>query len=267
MQTATTPAVEFIDVTKRFPGAAAPALDHVSLAIEPGELVCVLGTSGGGKTTFIKLINRLYDPDEGRVLVDGTDVAELDPVELRRRIGYVIQQTGLFPHMTVAQNIACVPKILKWDRGRIDARVDELLRLVHLDPAEFADRYPAQLSGGQQQRVGLVRALAAEPRIMLLDEPFGAIDALTRASLQDELLRIHRGSGKTFIFVTHDVAEAMKLATKILVVDAGRVQQFASPDELIARPATPFVRELLATQGFLAPAGRDAAPKASSEGR
>lgn len=267
MQTATAPAVEFIDVTKRFPSAAAPALDHVSLAVEPGELVCVLGTSGGGKTTFIKLINRLHDPDEGCVLVDGTDVAELDPVELRRRIGYVIQQTGLFPHMTVAQNIACVPKILKWDRRRIDQRVDELLRLVHLDPAEFADRYPAQLSGGQQQRVGLVRALAAEPRIMLLDEPFGAIDALTRASLQDELLRIHRGSGKTFIFVTHDVAEAMKLATKILVMDAGRVQQFASPDEIIARPATPFVRELLATQGFLAPAGCDAAPKASSEGR
>ena len=267
MQTATAPAVEFIDVTKRFPGAAAPALDHVSLAVEPGELVCVLGTSGGGKTTFIKLINRLHDPDEGRVLVDGVDVAELDPVELRRRIGYVIQQTGLFPHMTVAQNIACVPKILKWDRGRIDARVDELLRLVHLDPAEFADRYPAQLSGGQQQRVGLVRALAAEPRIMLLDEPFGAIDALTRASLQDELLHIHRGSGKTFIFVTHDVAEAMKLATKILVVDAGRVQQFASPDELIARPATPFVRGLLAAQGFSAPAEGVAVAEASPEGR
>ena len=239
----------------------------MSLAIEPGELVCVLGTSGGGKTTFIKLINRLHDPDEGRVLVDGTDVAELDPVELRRRIGYVIQQTGLFPHMTVAQNIACVPKILKWDRDRIDARMDELLRLVHLDPAEFAGRYPSQLSGGQQQRVGLVRALAAEPRIMLLDEPFGAIDALTRASLQDELLRIHRGSGKTFIFVTHDVAEAMKLATKILVVDAGRVQQFASPDELIARPATPFVRGLLATQGFSAPAEGVAVAEASPEGR
>lgn len=262
-----TPAVEFKDVTKRFADAASPALDHVNLTIQPGELVCVLGTSGGGKTTLIKLINRLHDPDEGRVLVDGTDVAELDPVELRRRIGYVIQQTGLFPHMTVAQNIACVPKILKWDRDRIDARVDELLRLVHLDPAEFAGRYPSQLSGGQQQRVGLVRALAAEPRIMLLDEPFGAIDALTRASLQDELLRIHRGSGKTFIFVTHDVAEAMKLATKILVVDAGRVQQFASPDELIARPATPFVRGLLAAQGFSAPAEGVAVAEASPEGR
>ena len=253
MQPATAPAVEFIDVTKRFAGAAVPALDHVSLAIDPGELVCVLGTSGGGKTTLIKLINRLHDPDEGRVLVDGADVAGVDPVELRRSIGYVIQQTGLFPHMTVAQNIACVPKILKWDRNRIDARVDELLRLVHLDPAEFAHRYPSQLSGGQQQRVGLVRALAAEPKIMLLDEPFGAIDAVTRASLQDELLRIHRGSGKTFIFVTHDVAEAMKLATKILVVDAGRVQQYAAPEELVERPATPFVSELLATQGFLPP--------------
>lgn len=263
MQPATAPAVEFIDVTKRFAGAAVPALDHVSLAIDPGELVCVLGTSGGGKTTLIKLINRLHDPDEGRVLVDGADVAGVDPVELRRSIGYVIQQTGLFPHMTVAQNIACVPKILKWDRNRIDARVDELLRLVHLDPAEFAHRYPSQLSGGQQQRVGLVRALAAEPKIMLLDEPFGAIDAVTRASLQDELLRIHRGSGKTFIFVTHDVAEAMKLATKILVVDAGRVQQYAAPEELVECPATPFVSELLATQGFLPPQPATIAPAAA----
>lgn len=252
-----TPAVEFKNVTKRFPGAAAPALDRVSLAIDPGELVCVLGTSGGGKTTFIKLINRLHDPDTGTVLVNGQDVSQVDPVELRRGIGYVIQQTGLFPHMTVAENIACVPKILKWDRGRIDTRVDELLELVHLDPADFRDRYPAQLSGGQQQRVGLVRALAASPEIMLLDEPFGAIDAITRAKLQDELLRIHRGSGKTFVFVTHDVTEALKLGTKVLVVDAGRVQQYATPEELLAHPATPFVRELLETQGYT-PEGRRA---------
>lgn len=245
-----TPAVEFIDVTKRFPGAASPALDHVSLAIEPGELVCVLGTSGGGKTTFIKLVNRLHDPDSGTVMVTGRDISKVDPVELRRGIGYVIQQTGLFPHMTVADNIACVPKILKWDRDRIDERVDELLKLVHLEPDDFRDRYPAQLSGGQQQRVGLVRALAASPELMLLDEPFGAIDAITRAKLQDELLRIHRGSGRTFIFVTHDVTEALKLGTKVLVVDGGRVQQYAEPQELLARPATPFVRELLATQGY-----------------
>ena len=257
----TAPAVEFVDVVKRFPGAAAPAVDHVSLAIEPGELVCVLGTSGGGKTTLVKLVNRLYDPDEGKVLVDGRDVSEVDPVELRRGIGYVIQQTGLFPHMTVAENIACVPKILKWDRARIDGRVDELLRLVHLDPAEFRDRYPSQLSGGQQQRVGLVRALAAEPPIMLLDEPFGAIDAITRASLQEELLRIHRGSGKTFVFVTHDVSEALRLATKVLVIDRGHVEQYAPPDELRAHPATPFVRDLLASaEADARPAG-EAGPR------
>lgn len=245
------PAVEFIDVTKRFPGMSEPALNHVSLAIEPGELVCVLGTSGGGKTTFIKLINRLHDPDEGTVLVHGQDISMVDPVALRRGIGYVIQQTGLLPHMTVAENIGCVPKILKWEPERIDRRVDELLEMVHLAPAEFRDRYPAQLSGGQQQRVGLVRALAASPDIMLLDEPFGAIDAITRATLQDELLRIHRHSNKTFVFVTHDVTEALKLGTKVLIVDAGRVQQYATPEELLANPATPFVRKLLATQGYV----------------
>lgn len=242
-----TPAVEFRHVTKRFEGAGAPALDDVSLRIDPGELVCVLGTSGGGKTTLVKLINRLHDADEGQVLVEGRDVRELDPVELRRRIGYVIQQSGLFPHMTVAGNIACVPRILKWDRDRIDARVRELLQLVHLDPDEFAGRYPAELSGGQQQRVGLARGLAAEPDIMLLDEPFGAVDAITRKSLQDELLRIHRGSGKTFVFVTHDVAEACRLATKVLVVDGGRVQQYGAPDEVREHPATPFVASLFAS--------------------
>ena len=240
-------AVEFIDVSKRFGNGAAPALDHVSLAIEEGELVCVLGTSGGGKTTLIRLINRLIDADAGQVLVRGRDVATLDAVQLRRSIGYVIQQTGLFPHMTVGANIACVPSILKWDRARIDARVDEMLELVGLDPAGFRDRRPAQLSGGQAQRVGLARALAADPDLMLLDEPFGALDAITRAGLQDELLRIQRASRKTFIFVTHDVAEAMKLGTKVLVIDAGVVQQYGTPAEVLAHPATPFVRELLAS--------------------
>ena len=244
-------AVEFKDVSKCFPGMSHPALDHVSLKIEEGELVCVLGTSGGGKTTLIKLINRLHDPDAGQVLVEGRDVAQADPVELRRGIGYVIQQTGLFPHMTVAENIACVPEILKWDRARITARVDELLNLVGLDPVEFKDRYPRQLSGGQQQRVGLARALAANPSLMLFDEPFGAIDAITRATLQDELLRIHRGSGKTFIFVTHDIAEALKLGTKVLVLDQGRVRQYGTPREVLESPATPFVRALLESGGWL----------------
>ena len=243
-------AVEFKDVSKSFPGMSHPALDHVSLKIEEGELVCVLGTSGGGKTTLIKLINRLHDPDAGQVLVEGRDVAQADPVELRRGIGYVIQQTGLFPHMTVAENIACVPEILKWDRARITARVDELLNLVGLDPVEFKDRYPRQLSGGQQQRVGLARALAANPSLMLFDEPFGAIDAITRATLQDELLRIHRGSGKTFIFVTHDIAEALKLGTKVLVLDQGRVQQYGTPREVLESPAAPFVRALLESGGW-----------------
>ena len=243
-------AVEFKDVSKSFPGMSHPALDHVSLKIEEGELVCVLGTSGGGKTTLIKLINRLHDPDAGQVLVEGRDVAQADPVGLRRGIGYVIQQTGLFPHMTVAENIACVPEILKWDRARITARVDELLNLVGLDPVEFKDRYPRQLSGGQQQRVGLARALAANPSLMLFDEPFGAIDAITRATLQDELLRIHRGSGKTFIFVTHDIAEALKLGTKVLVLDQGRVQQYGTPREVLESPATPFVRALLESGGW-----------------
>lgn len=243
-------AVELKDVSKSFPGMSHSALDHVSLKIEEGELVCVLGTSGGGKTTLIKLINRLHDPDAGQVLVEGRDVAQADPVELRRGIGYVIQQTGLFPHMTVAENIACVPEILKWDRARITARVDELLNLVGLDPVEFKDRYPRQLSGGQQQRVGLARALAANPSLMLFDEPFGAIDAITRATLQDELLRIHRGSGKTFIFVTHDIAEALKLGTKVLVLDQGRVQQYGTPREVLESPATPFVRALLESGGW-----------------
>lgn len=258
-----TAAVEFKNVTKRFAGMSHPALDDVSLAIGEGELVCVLGTSGGGKTTLIKLINRLHDPDSGQVLVEGRDVSTVDPVELRCKIGYVIQQTGLFPHMRVGENIATVPRILKWDRKRIDARVEELLNLVGLAPEEFRDRWPSQLSGGQQQRVGLARALAAEPKLMLLDEPFGAIDAITRNELQDELLRIHRGSGKTFIFVTHDISEAFKLGTKVLIIDQGRVQQYDTPDRIREQPATEFVRALLSSGvgggTFCSVAGRDGA--------
>lgn len=237
--------VEFIDVVKQFPGSGHPALDHVNLKIQAGELVTILGTSGCGKTTMIKLINRLEEADEGRILLEGTDIRELDPNRLRQGIGYVIQQIGLFPHMTIYNNIATVPKILKWDKARIDTRVDELLRMVNLEPEEYRGRYPSQLSGGQQQRVGLVRALAADPRIMLLDEPFGAIDAINREILQDELLRIHEASRKTFLFVTHDITEAFKLGTRVLIMDQGQVQQFATPEEIRANPATDFVRQLL----------------------
>ena len=240
-------AVEFRNVVKHFPGASYNALDHVSLQIEEGELVTVLGTSGCGKTTLIKLINRIHDADEGDIFVEGKNIKDIEPIALRRGIGYVIQQIGLFPHMTIYDNIATVPRILKWDRKKIDQRVTELLELVNLPAAEFKDRYPKQLSGGQQQRIGLIRALAANPRLMLLDEPFGAIDAINRSNLQDELLRIHRQSKKTFLFVTHDINEALKLGTKVLIMDRGQVQQFAPPEEIVAHPANAFVESLIRT--------------------
>ena len=193
----------------------------------------------------MKMINRLYDPTSGEIDVFGEDIARTDPVLLRRKIGYVIQQIGLFPHMTVAKNIATVPDILKWDKEKTDQRIDELLKLVNLDPEEYKSRYPAQLSGGQQQRVGLARALAADPQIMLLDEPFGAIDAINRSNLQDELLAIHRRSGKTFLFVTHDVTEALKLGTKVMIMDRGRIQQFDTPREVLDHPANDYVASLM----------------------
>ncbi|MCL2332561.1 MAG: ATP-binding cassette domain-containing protein [Actinomycetia bacterium] len=242
-----TTTLEFQNVSKRFAGAAQPAVDQVSLSVEEGELVTIVGTSGGGKTTLLKMVNRLYEPDSGRILLQGRDVMEQDPVQLRHGIGYVIQQGGLFPHMTVAANVAITPKLLKWDRPRIAARVTELLELVGLDPAEFSARYPVQLSGGQQQRVGLARALACDPAVMLLDEPFGAIDAITRAGLQNELLRIHTAQRRTWLFVTHDIREAFKLGTRVLIIASGRVQQFAAPEEIIASPANQFVYDLLKT--------------------
>ncbi|MDR1775358.1 MAG: ATP-binding cassette domain-containing protein [Actinomycetes bacterium] len=242
-----TVAIEFQDVTKRFPKASYDAVDHVSLTVDAGELITIVGTSGSGKTTLMKMVNRLYEPTSGRILLDGVDVMSVDPVKLRHGIGYVIQQIGLFPHMTIAENIAVVPKILKWDKARITARVEQLLTMVRLDPAEFAKRYPAELSGGQQQRVGLARAMAVDPAYMLLDEPFGAIDAITRAGLQDELLRIHAEHARTYLFVTHDIREAFKLGNRVLIMHDGRVQQFATPAEIERQPANDFVVELLQT--------------------
>jgi osmoprotectant transport system ATP-binding protein len=238
-------AIRFDRVSKQFPGAARPSVDECSFQVEAGQFVTLLGPSGCGKTTLLKMVNRLYEPTGGTIIIDDTDVRKLPVTELRRQIGYVIQQTGLFPHLTVAQNIATVPTLLKWPKDRIAARVDELLALIDLAPDEYRGRYPAQLSGGQQQRIGLARALAADPGVILMDEPFSAIDAITRESLQDEMLRLQRKVRKTILFVTHDVDEALRLADKIVVLRAGRVIQYDTPFNILTRPADAFVAELL----------------------
>lgn len=238
-------AIEFKNVSKQFKGSEYRAVDNLNLAIEHGEFITILGSSGCGKTTLLKMINRLYDPDKGNIEFFSEDISNKEPVEFRRKIGYVIQQIGLFPHMTIAGNIATVPKILKWPKEKIDARVDELLCLVGLEPKEFKNRYPSQLSGGQQQRVGLARALAVNPDVMLLDEPFGAIDAINRINLQDELLKIYNASKKTYLFVTHDINEAFKLGSRVLIMDKGKIQQFDTPQNIVAKPANDFVKALI----------------------
>jgi osmoprotectant transport system ATP-binding protein len=228
-------------VTKRYPNGRV-ALDDLDLTIDAGELAVLVGPSGCGKTTTLRLINRLIDPTEGQVFVHGDDVATKDPVELRRQIGYVIQQVGLFPHLTIGSNVATVPRLLGWDKARVRSRVDDLLQLVGLDPAAYRDRYPHQLSGGQQQRVGVARALGADPPVLLMDEPFGALDPVTRVRLQDELLSIQADVRKTIVFVTHDIDEAVKLGDRIAIFgDDHRLQQYATPAELLANPASDFV--------------------------
>ncbi len=243
-------AIEIEHVSKRFPGVARPAVDDCTLTVNSGDLTVVLGPSGSGKTTLLKLINRLYEPDSGRILVGGTEVRSLPAPQLRRRIGYVIQQIGLFPHLRVEQNIATVPELLGWSRERIDARVDELLDLVGL-PRAYRRRYPRQLSGGEQQRVGLARALAADPDTMLMDEPFGALDAITRGRLQDELRVIQQHVHKTIVFVTHDVDEALRLADRIVIMRDGRIVQHDSPLAVITHPRDDFVRRLLTSDDVL----------------
>ena len=238
--------IVFDRATKRYPGRPAPAVDGLSLSVPPGEICVLVGPSGGGKTTAMKLVNRLIELSDGDVRIDGTSVRDLDPTTLRRGIGYVIQQIGLFPHMTVAENVATVPSLLGWGNGRIDGRVDELLDFVDLPAVDYRTRYPAQLSGGERQRVGLARALAADPPVMLMDEPFGALDPITRTRLQKELLRIHGEMRKTIIFVTHDIDEAILLGDRIAVLrPGGTLAQYDTPDRLLAQPADEFVAEFV----------------------
>lgn len=243
--------IEFDHVSKEFPGAIRPAVNQVSLDVQEGHLVVLLGPSGCGKTTLMKMVNRLYEPTGGEIRVGGTEIHKLKVTQLRRRIGYVIQQVGLFPHMRISKNIAVVPRMLGWDKERVEKRVDELLELVGLPPAEYRSRYPGQLSGGQQQRVGLARALAADPSIMLMDEPFAAIDNITRTRLQDELVRIQRTVRKTILFVTHDVEEAIKLADEIVIMEEGKVIQYDSPLNILTNPANEFVARLTGAHDVL----------------
>jgi len=238
-------AIKFQNVSKKFNNAGYNAVDHVNLNINEGEFITILGSSGCGKTTLLKLINRLYEADEGKIMLFGEDVETVDVIKVRRRIGYVIQQVGLFPHMSIADNIATVPRLLKWDQEKINARVDELLSLTGLAPDKFRNRYPDQLSGGQQQRVGLARALAVNPKIMLLDEPFGAVDSIIRLKLQDELLQIHGGLKKTFLFVTHDIEEAFKMGTRVIIMNEGKIIQFDTPENIIKAPEDTFVDSLI----------------------
>jgi osmoprotectant transport system ATP-binding protein len=237
--------IEIDDITKIYD--ATTVVDHVTLTVEPHTICVIVGTSGSGKTTLMRMINKLVEPTSGHIRIDGEDISGIPAYELRRRIGYAIQGHGLFPHRTVGQNIGTVPKLLGWDKAKIASRVDELLSLFQLDPAEFRNRLPHELSGGQQQRVGVARALAAGPNILLMDEPYGALDPVIRAKAQEDLLAIQRKFGTTVVLVTHDMEEAIHLGDTIAVMDKGKLLQCAAPAEIIANPATPFVAELIGT--------------------
>jgi osmoprotectant transport system ATP-binding protein len=237
--------IELAGVSKSFDGGQTLAVRELSLSVNDGETLVLLGSSGCGKTTTLKMINRLIDPTEGTIRIDGEDIFARSPVDLRRHIGYVFQGIGLFPHMTVGQNINVVPKLLGWSKKKFRSRCEELLNMVDL-PADFAGRYPDELSGGQQQRVGVARALAADPKYLLMDEPFGALDAVTRDSLQQEVLELKQKLGKTIVFVTHDIFEAITLADRIAVLHDGNLEQLGEPGEIINAPASDFVAELAA---------------------
>ena len=242
----TEPIIQFKHVEKRFNDQT--VIPDLNFTVNKGEFITILGSSGSGKTTTLKMINGLIAPSAGEILIDGQKLRELDLVKLRRHMGYVVQQIGLFPHMTIGQNIAVVPKMLHWDKKEINNRVKELLSLVQLNPTEYINRYPQQLSGGQQQRVGVARALATNPPYVLFDEPFGELDALTRIELQREVKKIHESlAEKTFMFVTHDINEALFLGQRVMIMYEGRIVQFATPEEIVRHPATEFVEQLLGT--------------------
>ncbi|MDQ0941658.1 ABC transporter ATP-binding protein [Streptomyces sp. V1I1] len=236
--------IRFEHVTKRYPDGTT-AVDDLSFEVAEGELVTLVGPSGCGKTTTMKMVNRLIEPSSGRIFLDGADISAIDPVQLRRRIGYVIQQVGLFPHKTVLENTATVPHLLGWQRGKGRERAAELLDLVGLDPKTYGDRYPEQLSGGQRQRVGVARALAADPPVLLMDEPFGAVDPVVREHLQNEFLRLQSQVKKTVLFVTHDIEEAVRLGDRIAVYGQGRIEQFDAPAAVLGAPATPYVADFV----------------------
>ena len=239
-------AIDLVDVTKRYPGQKAAAVDGLTLNVPAGEIVMFVGPSGCGKTTSLKMINRLIEPTSGSITIGGEDIRGKDVDQLRRHVGYVIQGGSLFPHMTVADNIAIVPRLLKWDRARTSNRVDELLDLVNLDPGKYRDRYPRELSGGQQQRIGVARGLAADPPVILMDEPFGAVDPITRQRLQDELLSIQDELRKTIVCVTHDIDEAIKLGDRVLILrEEAQIAQYDTPEAILATPASEFVEDFV----------------------
>lgn len=240
------PMIQFDNVVKRYPGSNTPAVNNLSMSIPEGETCAIIGPSGCGKTTAMKMVNRLIEPTEGAIFVGGKNILKQDTIELRRNIGYVIQQIGLFPHFTIKDNVALVPQMLGWSKARTYRRVDELLDIVGLDPAQFRDRYPRQLSGGQRQRVGVARALAADPPVMLMDEPFGAIDPITRDRLQNEFLRLQKQLKKTIMFVTHDIDEALKMGTLICILQVGGVlQQLDTPKNILSKPANAFIADFV----------------------
>ncbi|HSJ21758.1 MAG TPA: betaine/proline/choline family ABC transporter ATP-binding protein [Nocardioidaceae bacterium] len=240
------------NLSKRFPGQREPAVDDLTLDIPEGEIVILVGPSGCGKTTTMKMINRIIEPTSGRILLDGEDVTDVNPDLLRRRIGYVIQQIGLFPHMTIAENIATVPRLLGWDKRRIAERIDELLETVGMEPGMYRNRYPKELSGGQRQRVGVARAMSADPDVMLMDEPFGAIDPITRERLQNEFLRLQEKIKKTIIFVTHDIDEAIKMGDRIAILrDQSQIAQYDTPERILVNPADDFVADFIGSGASL----------------